>query len=46
MPKATPERLARRREPLEGLRAQDGLRDAVPDPAAWQHEIRGGTSAG
>lgn len=39
-PTATPEMLARRKEALRELRALGGLRDVVPDPMAWQHEIR------
>ncbi|MBN8421867.1 MAG: hypothetical protein J0L73_23320 [Verrucomicrobia bacterium] len=39
-PTATPEMLAKRAEALEGLRAMGGLKDVIPDPAAWQREAR------
>lgn len=39
-PTATPEMLAKRAAALEGLRAMGGLKDVIPDPAAWQREIR------
>ena len=39
-PSATPEMLARRKAACAGLRALGGLSDAIPDPAAWQREIR------
>jgi hypothetical protein len=39
-PLATPEMLARRRAALEALRSVGGLQDIIPDPAAWQREIR------
>ena len=37
---ATPEMLGRRREALATLRALGGLKDLIPDPAAWQREQR------
>ena len=37
---ATPEMLARRKAAYAGLRAAGGLTDVIPDPAAWQREIR------
>lgn len=40
IPTATPEMLAKRAAALEGLRAMGGLKDVIPDPAAWQREIR------
>lgn len=39
LPQATPEMLAQRKAALEGLRALGGLRDIIPDLAAWQHEL-------
>ena len=39
-PAATPEMLARRKAAYAGLRALGGLGDAIPDPVAWQREIR------
>ena len=38
---ATPEMLGQRREALAALRALGGLKDVIPDPAAWQREQRG-----
>jgi hypothetical protein len=32
--------LAKRAAALESLRAMGGLKDVIPDPAAWQREIR------
>jgi hypothetical protein len=40
VPTATPEMLAQRTAALESLRAAGGLKDVIPDPAAWQSEIR------
>lgn len=40
VPAATPEMLAKRAAALESLRAMGGLKDVIPDPAAWQREIR------
>ncbi|MCC6795994.1 MAG: hypothetical protein IT366_12825 [Candidatus Hydrogenedentes bacterium] len=37
---ATPEMVARRMEALEALRALGGLSDVIPDPVAWQREMR------
>ena len=37
---ATPEMLGQRREALAALRALGGLKDVIPDPAAWQREQR------
>lgn len=39
-PRATPEMMQQRREALQALRELGGLRDAIPDPAAWQREGR------
>jgi hypothetical protein len=39
-PPATPEMIAERKAALERLRAAGGLTDVIPDPAAWQQEIR------
>ena len=40
VPRATPEMVARRKAALQRLRELGGLRDAIPDPVAWQQEIR------
>lgn len=40
VPKATPEMMATRSEALAKLRATGGLKAVIPDPAAWQKEIR------
>lgn len=40
MPRATPEMVARRKDALRKLRELGGLRDVIPDPVAWQREIR------
>lgn len=37
---ATPNMLHQRREALAALRALGGLRDVIPDPMAWQRELR------
>ncbi len=37
---ATPEMVAARKKAYAELRAMGGLRDVIPDPAAWQREIR------
>ena len=37
---ATPEMLGQRKEALAALRALGGLKDVIPDPAAWQREQR------
>lgn len=39
-PRATPEMLARRKDALRKLRESGGLRGVIPDPVAWQREIR------
>lgn len=39
-PQATPDMLARRKQALEELRALGGLGNIIPDPAAWQRELR------
>ncbi len=39
-PKATPEMVARRKVALRELRGLGGLRDVIPDPMAWQREMR------
>jgi hypothetical protein len=38
--RATPEMVARRKAALRELRGLGGLRDVIPDPAAWQRETR------
>jgi len=40
IPKATPEMIAKRVEALAELRAMGGLKDVIPDPMAWQKEMR------
>jgi hypothetical protein len=40
IPNATAEMLAKRVAALEGLRASGGLGEIIPDPMAWQREIR------
>jgi hypothetical protein len=40
-PLATPEMLRARKEALEALRSLGGLKDVIPDPVAWQRELRG-----
>lgn len=40
IPVTTPEMLARRAEAIERLRALGGLKDIIPDPVAWQREMR------
>ena len=40
IPNATPEMLATRAAALENIRATGGLKDVIPDPMAWQREIR------
>lgn len=40
MPVATPEMLAKRVAALEGLRELGGLGHMIPDPLAWQREMR------
>ena len=37
---ATPEMLNQRKEALAALRALGGLKDVIPDAAAWQREQR------
>ena len=39
-PMATPEMIKRRMEAFAALRAAGGLKDVIPDPVAWQREIR------
>ena len=39
-PRATPEMLRKREEAFKKLRELGGLRDAIPDPMAWQRELR------
>lgn len=38
--RATPERVARRKAALHELRQLGGLRDVIPDPVAWQRDLR------
>lgn len=38
--RATPDMLRERKEALAALRALGGLKDIIPDPVAWQREIR------
>ncbi|MHB1082301.1 MAG: hypothetical protein ACYC67_23120 [Prosthecobacter sp.] len=40
VPTATPEMLTKRAAALEGLRSLGGLKDVIPDPVAWQCELR------
>jgi hypothetical protein len=40
VPRATPEMVKRRSEAFAALRAMGGLHDVIPDPVAWQREIR------
>lgn len=40
IPTATPEMLAKRAAAFDGLRAQGGLSDMIPDPLVWQRELR------
>ncbi len=40
IPIATPEVLAKRAAAFEAIRAMGGLKDVIPDPVAWQREIR------
>lgn len=40
LPVATPEMVEERRQALAGLRAVGGLKEVIPDPAAWQRDIR------
>ena len=40
IPRATPEMIARRMEALEQLRALGGLHSVIPDPVAWQKDMR------
>src|SRR5438105_9893671 len=38
--RATPDTVARRMAALKELRGLGGLRDVIPDPLAWQREMR------
>jgi len=38
--RASPDQVARRRAALHELRGLGGLRDIIPDPVAWQREMR------
>ena len=38
--RATPEMLARRKAAFQRLRELGGLRGVIPDPVAWQHDLR------
>jgi len=40
MLQATPEMVARRKAALKELRALGGLREVIPDPVAWQRDLR------
>lgn len=40
VPQATPEMLEKRKSALAQLQAMGGLCDVIPDPAAWQREMR------
>jgi hypothetical protein len=40
IPTATPEMIAKRVEALGELRAIGGLKNVIPDPVAWQKEMR------
>ncbi len=39
-PQALADMLLERKEALAALRALGGLRDVIPDPVAWQRELR------
>jgi hypothetical protein len=40
IPTAAPEILAKRAAAFEAIRAMGGLKDVIPNPVAWQREIR------
>jgi hypothetical protein len=40
VPRATPEMLRRRKEAFARLRELGGLRGVIPDPVAWQRDMR------
>lgn len=40
IPTSTPEMLAKRAAAFEAIQALGGLKDVIPDPLAWQREIR------
>ena len=40
LPRATPEMVAKRSEALAQLRGMGGLKEVIPDPVAWQKELR------
>ncbi len=40
IPTASPEMIARRMAALAELRATGGLKEVIPDPVAWQRELR------
>ena len=40
VPRATPEMVAQRKAAFQKLRELGGLRDMIPDPMAWQREMR------
>ncbi len=40
VPFATPEMLAKRVAAFDQMRTLGGLRDVIPDPLAWQREMR------
>ena len=39
-PRATPAMVAKRSQALAELRGMGGLKEAIPDPLAWQKELR------
>jgi hypothetical protein len=45
VPKATEEMLLNRKTALTELRGLGGLSDVIPDPIAWQRDMRTGTSS-
>ncbi|MDB6004563.1 MAG: hypothetical protein JWR15_1550 [Prosthecobacter sp.] len=40
LPQATPDMMLRRKTALQQLRALGGLQRVIPDPLAWQQELR------
>ena len=40
VPPASPEMVEQRKAALARLQTMGGLKDVIPDPAAWQREIR------
>lgn len=40
IPRVTPQQLAERTEAIENIRRLGGLSHVIPDPVAWQREMR------